>query len=157
MTMTNKLTHHPLSAEAVTDDDGLSILLEQQDGIEDRQSIILHPWQLRAVCEQFGVIASDKQAAKTIATLQRRLQMLNERIDHLAYWLTNCTESERVDLTYERVYATATADLAAEWCAEQGTEPKTATAPQQRSSIAESAQPVDTDPRQLSIDMVGAK
>ena len=85
--MTTKLTHHHLSAEAVNDKHGPAILLTQQDGIEEPQSVLVHPWQLRAVCEQFGIIASDSQAAKTIATLQRRMVGLRDRIDDLADWM----------------------------------------------------------------------
>ena len=64
--MTNKLTHHHLSAEWVRDTHGTAIMLTQQDGIEDPQTVLVHPWQLRAACEHFGVVASDRQAAKTI-------------------------------------------------------------------------------------------
>ena len=78
-TMTTKLTHHHLCAEQVNDDHGTAILLTQQDGIEEPHSILVHPFQLRAVCERFGIIASDPQGAKTIATLQRRMgEMLAE-------------------------------------------------------------------------------
>ncbi len=50
---------------------------------------MVHPWQLRAVCEQFGLIANDEQSAKTIAMLTRRLLVLRDRVDHLAHWLAN--------------------------------------------------------------------
>ena len=72
--MTTKLTHHHLTAEQVNDEHGTAIMLTQQDGIEEPQSVLVHPFQLRAVCEQFGIIASDTRAAKTIATLQRRIR-----------------------------------------------------------------------------------
>ncbi len=85
--MTNKLTHHHLSAEVVNDEHGKAIMLTQQDGIEDSHSVLVHSFQLRAVCEQFGIIASDRQAAKTIATLQRRMVGLRDRIDALADWM----------------------------------------------------------------------
>ena len=61
--MTTKLTHHHLSAEQVNDQHGKAIMLTQQDGIEEPQSVLVHPFQLRAVCEQFGIIASDTRAA----------------------------------------------------------------------------------------------
>ena len=61
--MTNKLTHHHLSAEVVNDEHGAAIMLTQQDGIEEPHSVLVHPFQLRAVCEQFGIIASDSQTA----------------------------------------------------------------------------------------------
>ena len=85
--MTTKLTHHHLSAEQVNDEHGEAIMLTQQDGIEEPQSVLVHPWQLRAVCEQFDLIASDQQAAQTISTLQRRMVGLRDRIDDLADWM----------------------------------------------------------------------
>ena len=116
--MTTKLTHHHLSAEAVNDKHGPAILLTQQDGIEEPQSVLVHPWQLRAVCEQFGIIASDPQAAKTIATLQRRMVKLRERIDDLADWMAKHSDHEHADLSYETSQLRALQDLAGEWCAD---------------------------------------
>ena len=116
--MTTKLTHHHLSAEAVNDKHGPAILLTQQDGIEEPQSVLVHPWQLRAVCEQFGIIASDPQAAKTIATLQRRMVKLRERIDDLADWMAKHSDHEHADLSYETTQLRALQDLAGEWCAD---------------------------------------
>ena len=116
--MTTKLTHHHLSAEAVNDKHGPAILLTQQDGIEEPQSVLVHPWQLRAGCEQFGIIASDPQAAKTIATLQRRMVKLRERIDDLADWMAKHSDHEHADLSYETTQLQALQDLADEWCAD---------------------------------------
>ena len=116
--MTTKLTHHHLSAEQVNDEHGTAIMLTQQDGIEEMQTILLHPWQLRAVCEQFGIIASDAQAAKTIATLQRRMVGLRERIDELDNWLTHHSDHQLADLSHELASIGALADLAREWCAD---------------------------------------
>ena len=116
--MTTKLTHHHLTAEEVKDEHGPAIMLTQQDGIEEMQTILLHPWQLRAVCEQFGIIASDPQAAKTIATLQRRMVGLRERIDELDNWLTHHSDHQLADLSHELASIGALADLAREWCAD---------------------------------------
>lgn len=116
--MTTKLTHHHLSAEQVNDKHGPAILLTQQDGIEEPQSVLVHPCQLRAVCEQFGIIASDPQAAKTIATLQRRMVKLRERIDDLADWMAKHSDHEHADLSYETTQLRALQDLAGEWCAD---------------------------------------
>ncbi len=116
--MTTKLTHHHLSAEAVNDKHGPAILLTQQDGIEEPQSVLVHPWQLRAVCEQFGIIASDPQAAKTIATLQRRMVGLRDRIDDLADWMAKHSDHAHADLSYETTQLRALQDLAGEWCAD---------------------------------------
>lgn len=116
--MQTKLTHHHLTAEEVNDEHGQAILLTQQDGIEEPHSVLVHPWQLRAVCEEFGIVASDEQAAKTIRTLQRRMTGLLGRIEHLAGWMTNHSDQRHADLTYEITQLQALHDLASEWCAE---------------------------------------
>ncbi len=114
--MQTKLTHHHLTAEEVNDEHGQAILLTQQDGIEEPHSVLVHPWQLRAVCEEFGIVASDEQAAKTIRTLQRRMTGLLGRIAHLAGWMTNHSDQRHADLTYEITQLQALQDLASEWC-----------------------------------------
>lgn len=117
--MTDTLTHHELTAEWVDDNKGRAIMLTQPaDNYDYPGTVLIHPWQLRAVCEQFGIIASDPQAAKTIATLTRRLHLLHDRIDFLADWLANNSDSEHADLSYEQTYSRATADIAEEFCAD---------------------------------------
>ena len=117
--MTNTLTHHELTAEWVDDKQGRAIMLTQPaDNYDEPGTVLVHPWQLRAVCEQFGITASDPQAAKTIAVLTRRLMVLYERVDHLANYLANHSDSKHADLSYEQTYAAATADIAAEFCAD---------------------------------------
>ena len=76
-------THHHLTVERFTDDNGPAIMLTQQEGIEDSDTIVVHPWQLRAACEHLGLIASDQQSEKTIATMQRRMVLLRDRIGNL--------------------------------------------------------------------------
>lgn len=115
--MTTTLTHYHLSAEAVDDENGPAILLTQQDG-PTPQTLLAHPWQLRAVCEQFGIIASDPKAAKTIATLQRRMVALADRIKGLAAWMAKHSDHKHADLTYEMTTINALADLAGEWVAD---------------------------------------
>ena len=122
-------THHHMSAEQINDAQGPAIMLTQQDDYSEPSTVLLHPWQLRAVCEQFGIIASDSQAAKTIATLTRRLMVLHDRIEHLANFLANHSDSKHADLTYEQTYAMATADIAAEFCAELTDSPANAAPP----------------------------
>jgi hypothetical protein len=149
--MTDKLTHHELTAEWVDDRQGRAIMLTQPaDNYDEPGSVLLHPWQLRAVCEQFGIIASDQQAAKTIATLTRRLLVLRDRIDELAADLSNNSDHKHADLSYEMTYANATADIAAEFCAElEGVQPCTV-APEQAPERVKPSTSID--PRQLSID-----
>lgn len=117
--MTNKLTHHNLAAELVDDERGEAIVLTQQkDGHSEPSTVLVHPWQLRAVCEQFGILSSDQQATKTIATLQRRMVALRERIDKLDDWLTNHSDHRNADLSQELASIGALYDLAREWCAD---------------------------------------
>lgn len=117
-TMQTKLTHHHLTAELVNDAQGMAILLTQQDGIEEPHSVLVHPFQLRAVCEQLGIITSDPQAAKTITTLQRRMKGLHERIEALADWMAQHSDHRHADLSYETTQLHALLDLAGEWCAD---------------------------------------
>ncbi len=150
--MSDKLQHHEFTAEWVNDEKGPAILLSQQEGSYDEPTtVLIHPWQLRAVCEKFGLFpTSDPQGAKTIATLSRRLLVLRDRIDHMAYWLANHSDSKHADLSYEQTYATATADIAAEFVAElddaqTGTEP-----PEQAPGRVKPS--TGTDTRQMSIE-----
>jgi len=121
--MTDTLTHHELTAEWVDDNKGRAIMLTQHaDNYDDPGTVLIHPWQIRAVCEQFGIIASDPQAARTITTLTRRLNLLRDRIEFLADYLANNSDSKHADLSYEQTYARATADIASEYCAELDTD-----------------------------------
>ena len=115
--MTDKLTHHELTAEWVSDKQGRAIMLTQPaDNYDDPGTVLVNPWQLRAVCEQFGIIASDPQAAKTIATLQRRMMGLRDRINGLSEWMAEHSDHKHADLTYETTQLQALQDLAREWC-----------------------------------------
>ena len=117
--MTEKLTHYELTAKWVNDKQGRTIMLTQPaDNYEELDTVLINPWQLRAVCEQFGIIASDPQAEKTIAVLKRRLMVLRDRVDFLHNYLVNHSDHKHADLTYEVTYATATIDIADEFCAE---------------------------------------
>lgn len=117
--MTDTLTHYELFVEWVDDKQGQAIMLTQPaDNYDEPGTVLVHPWQLRAVCEQFGIIASDPQAAKTIATLTRRLLLLNQRIQHLDHWLRTFSDTKHADLTYELGFSGGTADMADEFCAE---------------------------------------
>lgn len=117
--MQTKLTHHHLTAEAVNDQHGTAIMLTQQeDGYNEPNTVLVHPFQLRAVCEQFDLIASDQQAAKAIATLQRRMKALHVRIEALADWMARHSDHRHADLSYETTQLHALLDLAGEWCAD---------------------------------------
>ena len=117
--MTEKFTHHELTVEWVNDKQGRAIMLTQPaDNYEEPDTVLVHPWQLRAVCEQFGIIASDPQAEKTIALLKRRLLALRDRVDFLHNYLINHSDHKHADLNFEVTYATATIDIANEFCDE---------------------------------------
>jgi hypothetical protein len=108
-----------MTAEWVDDRHGPAVMLSQaSDDYNESTSVLIHPWQLRAVCEKFGLVASDQTAHKTIATLTRRLHLLNSRIQHLDNWLRTLSDSDHADLTYEIGFSGGTADMAKEFCAE---------------------------------------
>jgi len=107
-----------LNIELMDDKQGSLILLEQDIG-GNTDRVAIHPIHLRYMAEKFGLVAtSDPTAHKTIATLTRRLQLLNSRIQHLDNWLRTLSDSDRADLTYEIGFSGGTADMAAEFCAE---------------------------------------
>ena len=99
---------------------------------------------------------SGPKAAKEIATLQRRMLVLRDRIDHLAEYLALHSDSQHADLSYEQTYATATADIADEFCAELN-DPAPLSAPDAKlrqtdwgQHAPEKASPI-TNPRQMAI------
>jgi hypothetical protein len=97
--------------------DGLILLEQSNGGNIDR--VAIHPIHVRYLAEKMGLIeTSDPTARKTIAALTRRLLALEGRIVHMAYWLTNHSDSKHADLSYEQTYAMATADIAEEFCAD---------------------------------------
>ncbi len=109
------MTDHIQNLTIETCADG-GIILEQ-DCSGNISRVYLHPIQLRYLAEKAGLTeTSDPQAARTIARLKRQLLALNERIQHLDDWLSNCSDTRHTDLDYEQGYATATADIALEFC-----------------------------------------
>ena len=109
-------TNHHLIAEHVNDKSGPAVMLTQQEGIDDAETIIIHPWQLVAACQHLGLTASDPKAANDIATLQRRMLALRDRINNLADWMEKFSDHTHADLTYEMTQLHALQDLACEWC-----------------------------------------
>jgi hypothetical protein len=107
-----------LTIEQMEDKQGSLILLEQ-DSCGNIDRVAIHPIQLRYMAEKFGLIeTSDPQAEKTIATLKRRLLLLNQRIQHLDNWLRTFSDTKHADLTYELGFSGGTSDMAEEFCAE---------------------------------------
>lgn len=134
--MREHLNHHAVKASRFEDAHGPAILLEQ-DGTTEAYSVILHPWQLLAVCQHFGLIAGTGEAQKAIRTLQRRLLALDDRIQGLLRYMAEYSDHDHADLTTEMERLRALADLSSEWVAEmqdvaeEGTEPAT-TSPEQQ-------------------------
>lgn len=83
----------------------------------------------------------DLMAAKTIATLTRRLLVLRERIDDMADCLCNHSDRKHADLSYEMTFANATADIAAEFCAELMDTPANTAPLQPLQAAPDNAQP----------------
>ena len=95
--------------------DGLIVLEQDSGGNIDR--VAIHPIHLRYMAEKMGLVeTSDPQAAKTIATLQRRMMALRDRIASLADWMAQYSDHRHADLSHETTQLNATADLAREWC-----------------------------------------
>ncbi|MFW7342867.1 hypothetical protein V0R37_15165 [Pollutimonas sp. H1-120] len=108
-----------LNIERIVDGTGEGLILLEQESTGNIDRVAIHPIHLRYMAEKFGLVASsDPQAQRTIATLQRRLLMLNDRVAHLADYLANHSDHKHADLMYETTYARATADLGAEYCIE---------------------------------------
>ena len=134
--MKEHLTHHAIKASRFEDAHGPAVLLQQDDTTE-AYSVIVHPWQLLAVCQHFGLIAGTGEAQKAIRTLQRRLLALDDRIQGLLRYMAEYSDHYHADLTTEMERLKALADLSGEWVAEmqdvaeEGTEPAT-TSPEQQ-------------------------
>ena len=111
------MKHHAITASRIEDAHGPAILLEQDDTTE-AYSVIVHPWQLLAVCQHFGLIAGTGEAQKAIRTLQRRLLALDDRIQGLLHYMANYSDHDHADLTTEMERLKALADLSGEWVAE---------------------------------------
>ena len=140
-----------LKIEMMNDGQGDGLILLEQDSGGNIDRVAIHPIQLRYMAEKMGLVeSSDPTTQKTIATLTRRLHLLRERIDHLANWLANHSDTQHADLSYEQTYSTATADIADEFCAElMGVQACTET-PKPTPEPPNLA--TGANPRQLSID-----
>ncbi len=145
MTFTDSIPH--LNIEVL---DNGNIRLENES-MGDCYAVDVHPMHLRHIAEKMGLVeTSNPQARKTIATLTRRLHVLRDRINHLGEYLALHSDSQHADLSYEQTYATATADIADEFCAElEGVQASTETPKQAPEPVNPTT---GADPRQLSID-----
>lgn len=105
--------------EQIGDGIGDGLICLEQDNCGETESVAIHPIHLRYMAEKFGLIpTSDPEGAKMIAQLQRRMRLLQERIEHLHDWLGKQIERGHVNLEHEATYSQATVDLVGEFCAE---------------------------------------
>lgn len=105
-----------LKIELMNDSHGSLILLEQDSG-GNIDRVAIHPIHLRHMAEKMGLIeSSDPTAQKTIATLQRRMGALRDRIESLADWMAQYSDHRHADLSHETTQLNAMADLSREWC-----------------------------------------
>lgn len=117
-----------LKIELMNDNDENLILLEQDSGGHIAR-LAIHSIHVRYIAEKMGLIpSSDLGAAKTIATMQRRIVALRDRIENLADWMAKYSDHKHADLSHETTQLDAMAELAREWCydfeeAEQATHP----------------------------------
>ena len=139
---TPTMSHFSLKAERTND----CILLTQRDSQGKINEVRLNPWQLRAACEHFGLLTADPQAAKTIATLQRRMVALRDRIDDLCDFMTKFSDHKHADLSHEMNALDTMYELANEWCADfVGISPETPARVAVNGSPSETATPDKKD------------
>ena len=131
-----------LKIERMDDGHGDGLILLEQDSGGNIDRVAIHPIHLRYMAEKMGLVeTSDPAAQQTIAKLSRRLLVLNERVDHIANYLANHSDHRHADLTYEMTYATATAEISDEFCADIDT---MADAPQTDGKRIANASPTDS-------------
>ena len=108
-----------LKIELMNDTHGEGLILLEQDSCGNIDRVAIHPIHLRYMAEKMGLVpSSDPTAAKTIATLQRRMVALRDRIERLADWMARHSDHKHADLSHETTQLGAMADLAREWCCE---------------------------------------
>lgn len=94
----------------------------ENEAVGDGYIVDIHPIHLRYMAEKLGLVremsASEADALRMVGTLRRRLLKLKDRIDHLGSYLCLHSDSAHADLSYEQDYATATADICDEFCAD---------------------------------------
>jgi len=78
-------------------DDGTLLLEQDTGGNVDRVQV--HPLHIRLIAEHFGLAPTgDPTAARTIATLERRLRLVREEVELLDSWLHAESSADRINL-----------------------------------------------------------
>lgn len=99
--------------------DGDRINLEQSAGCGEVVLMQLHPIHVRLLAGELGLLGKGSADAwRTVETLCRRIGVLQHRIEYMAHYLENISDSVHADLSHEQGYARATADIADEFSAE---------------------------------------
>jgi hypothetical protein len=94
----------------------LLIKMTQCAGVDELQTMMLHPSQLISACRDLGLITSDRQDKQVIRRLQRQFETLRYRTDSLFTYLQEKSKQKEPDLTWEMLYCMATLDIADEFC-----------------------------------------
>ena len=94
--------------------DGDTFRLEQRRD-QDVVQIELHRIHITHLAKLAEIVQPELPSTKDLV---RRLLALQERIDYLADYLANHSDHKHADLFYEMTYATATADIAEQFCAD---------------------------------------
>ena len=134
-----------LKIEMMDDGQGDGMILLEQDSCGNIDRVAIHPIHLRYMAEKMGLVeSSDPTAAKTIATLQRRMVALRDRIESLADWMARYSDHKHADLSHETTLLHAMADLAREWC--HDFEESEGAAPNSSLPMVDSAKPTGCTP-----------
>lgn len=117
----NWTTEIPALSITLLDDGNLRL---EDKSYSDDAIVDVHPIHLRLMAERLGLVrevsASDADMVRTIATLNRRLLLLQQRVKHLHEMLAITASAGREDLDYELTHCGATIDLLDEFCADLG-------------------------------------
>lgn len=95
---------------------GETINLEQDAGTGEVHRIDLHPMHVSLLAAELGLMQGDADARRRVATLERRLRVLLDRIDRLDDLIYLASEKGREDLEVESALTYATWELATEFC-----------------------------------------
>ena len=124
----------------------------ENESMGDSYVVDLHPVHLRHIVEKTGLVrklsASESDAVRTAATLQRRMLALRDRIDSLADWMEKFSDHKHADLTCEMTQLHALQDLACEWCFEF--DDNTTAMPNAELTTVDSESKIDSRPAQTA-------
>ena len=111
-----KITHKKLTTEWIDEGNERFIQMTQGNELDGGQVVVVHPSQLITAFKTLGIISNDCMDKETITRLERRMVVLRERIEILHESLGRSSTEEHPDLTWDMLYASATLELAYEFC-----------------------------------------